>query len=796
MAHDIRHAVRMILKAPVTSLAIVLSLAAGIGVNTVVFSWIQTRILRPLPGVASGSSFVLIEPLTSAGMYPGMSWPEYRDLRERVRSFESTLAFRTAPMYVGETGRVQRVFGLLVSDDYFATLGVRPALGRFFREDEIAGTADVPVAVISYGLWQARFGGSASVVGQILRVNGGHVTVVGVTPRDFQGTSFGLDFDLWAPAALAPGLPRGSRELEDRRVRAYTAMGKLRKGVTRAQAQAEVAAVMEQLAREYPETNASVLAEVLPLHSSPRGPQRFLTIALVMLQGMMLLLLLAVCGNTANLALARASARRREAAVRLALGASRRRIAALLLTENVVLALCGAALAVPVAIWGTQAFQLLPLSGLPIRFQTRIDTTGMLFAMGLGVMAGAIFGAVPAAQLARVRGTSLFHAGSNAGTRSRLRGALMAIQVAFALVVLIAAGVFFRSLMETRDTDPGFARQGVLLAAYDGAGRGAARDFTRRLLDALRALPAVEGAAIASSVPLDIHGLPSRGFSVDGYTRVGPGADQALANTVTPGYLAVMKIPLVAGSDFAHLADVVSPPQVIVNEAFVRRYLEGLEPLGRRLQSRGRAFTIVGVARDSLYNAFGEPPMPHIYFSYRDNPLTLGEIHLRARAPEQTLAADVRAVMNRLDPEVPVFNVRTLDDHVETNLVFRRVPARMFAILGPLLLALAAMGIYAVVAHTVSTRTAEIAIRLAVGASPPRVIAEIVRDSMSAILSGALAGWLLAVLVAMHARRGTMSFPVFAAVPAVLLLVAVVACWLPARHVTRIDPAKALREGQ
>jgi hypothetical protein len=294
-------------------------------------------------------------------------------------------------------------------------------------------------------------------------------------------------------------------------------------------------------------------------------------------------------------------------------------------------------------------------------------------------------------------------------------------------------------------------------------------------------------------VPLDIHGLPSRGFSVDGYTRVAPGADQALANIVTPGYLAVMRIPLVAGTDFADLADVGSP-QVIVNEAFVRRYLEGFEPIGRRLQSRGREFTIVGVARDSLYNAFGEPPMPHIYFSYRDNPLTLGEIHLRARAPEQTLAADVRRVMNQLDPEVPVFNVRTLDDHVETNLVFRRVPARMFAILGPLLLALAAMGIYAVVAHTVSTRTAEIAIRLAIGASAPRVIAEIVRDSMSAILSGALAGWLLAVLVAMHARRGTMSLPVFAAVPAVLLLVALVACWLPARHVTRIDPARALRE--
>jgi predicted permease len=539
--------------------------------------------------------------------------------------------------------------------------------------------------------------------------------------------------------------------------------------------------------------------EVLPFWLSPRGPQRLLTTALAILQAIMLLLLLAVCGNTANLVLARASARQREMGVRLALGAGPWRIASLLLTENVVLALLGAGLGAAIAVWGTQALRILPLSGLPLRFQTSVDGLGLAFAMVLGVGCGLVFGAAPAAQLARVEPQLAFRSGARTAGRSGIRSALMGIQVALALVVLIVAGLFLRSFMETRSTDPGFRREGVLLAAYDLAGRNAGaaftRDFADRLLASLRALPAVEAAAIASSVPLDIHGLPSRTFTVEGRARTDGTLDRALANTVTPGYFRVMDIPLRAGADFANLEDPTAAPQAIVNEEFVRRYLDGVEPLGRRLQARDRSYVIAGVARNSLYNAFGEPPAPIIYFSYRDNPTLSGEIHLRTRVGAETaLAPEVRRIVRELDPELPVFNVRTLTAHVDTNLVFRRVPARMFAVLGPLLVVLAAIGIYAVVAYTVSLRTTEIAVRLALGATAPRLIAQFVGENLGVIGLGAVLGWLVAFVVALDVAAGrSIDVPVFAGVPALLLLVATVACWLPARRAIRLDPVAALR---
>jgi hypothetical protein len=295
-------------------------------------------------------------------------------------------------------------------------------------------------------------------------------------------------------------------------------------------------------------------------------------------------------------------------------------------------------------------------------------------------------------------------------------------------------------------------------------------------------------------VPLDIHGLPSRVFTVDGWVRAESGFDQALANTVTQGYFAVMGIPLVAGKDFADLDDVAAPPQVIVNEAFVRRYLAGLEPLGRRLQARGRSYEIAGVARNSLYNAFGEAPTPIIYFSFRDSPARVGEIHLRTREGSDTaVASAVRGAVRELDPELPVYNVRTLTAHVETNLLFRRVPARMFAVLGPMLLVLAAIGIYAVVSYTVSQRTTEIGVRLALGATPRRVVARLVGESLSVIGVGALAGWAIA-LSAVIAYGGAIDVATFIGVPALLMAVATIACWLSARRAAHCDPMAALRQ--
>jgi predicted permease len=577
--------------------------------------------------------------------------------------------------------------------------------------------------------------------------------------------------------------------------------GYLAHGTTLPQAQADADVAMRQLAHAYPATNRGVTAEVLPFSRPPRGPQRFLAASLGVLQVIMLLLLLAVCGNTATLILARATSRQREMSIRLALGAGRSRVVSLLLTESLLLALGGAALGAAIAAWGTSLLSTLPpmrVRGIPISFETHVDATTIAFSALLGLACGLVFGLVPSLQLSRVDAQQTLRSGAGSPPRSGVRTALMAVEVALASMVLIASGLFLQSFLATRQEDPGFRRDGVLLAGYDLSGRdmnGAAiKQFAAMLLERLRAIPGLEGAAIAASVPLDIHGLPSRFFTLEGRAREDDGLDEALANTVTPGYFAVMGLPIVAGRDFADLRDPAAPPQAVVNEEFVRRFGGGRDVIGRRVTARGSQFTIVGVVKNSLYNAFGEPPTPILHFSYRDRPSVAGELHLRvARGAEAAVAADVRRVVREIDPDLPVYDVRTLSDHIESNLIFRRIPARMFAVLGPLLLLLAASGIYASVAYAVSLRTMEIGVRLALGATSGRVIAHFVREHLTVVAVGALAGWLLAFAVVVDVLAAPVDAVVFAGVPAVLLSVAALASWWPARRVSAVAPLIALR---
>jgi predicted permease len=572
----------------------------------------------------------------------------------------------------------------------------------------------------------------------------------------------------------------------------------LRPAVTGQQAQGEIDTVMRQLAQAYPDTNASTTAEVMSFSQSPRGPQRMLNAALAVLQAVMLLLLLAVCGNVANLMLARASARQREMGIRLALGARPWRIASLLLTESVLLAVFGAGLGAAFAVWGTQGLIALPLTGLPVRFQTSIDGLGLTFAIVLGLACGLLFGAAPAAHLSRIDPQLAFRAGMASAGRSRLRHALMAAQVALAMMVLIVAGLFFRSVLETREIDPGFRQDGVVLAAYDLSGREGNADFSRELatrtLDALRVQPSVAAAAIASSVPLDIHGMPVRSLTVEGHARADGTLDEALANTVTPDYFDVMGMPLLRGRGFAPLTDVDAPRQAAVNEAFVRLYIDGGEALGRNVRVRGTSYVITGVVANSLFNAFGESPQPAIFFSYRDVPQPRGEIHVRLREGAAMGSLDVRRVMREVDADLPVFNQRSMAEHVATNLIFRTVPAKMFSVLGPLLLILAAIGIYGVVAYSVSLRTREIGVRLALGATARQVLRQFVGESVGIAALGGVIGWSLAfVLAALLVPGGRIDPVVFALVPAVLLVVAGIASWIPARRAVAIDAAAALR---
>jgi predicted permease len=789
---------------PGLTAVVVVSLGIGIGVNTAVFSWIQARVLQPLPGVAGAAGFLLVEPRAQTGSYPGVSWLEYQDLQRRLGSIRELIAARMVPFNVGPAGRPERTFGMLVSGNYFSALGLKPALGRFLRPEEVERAGGDPVAVISHAFWQTRLAGAPGVIGETVRVNDTPLTIVGIAPAGFQGTVIGMSFDLWVPATLAPALIPGSGELELRSSRGYTATGILRPGATRAQAQVELNRAMEELARDYQQTNATIKGEILRFWQAPRGPQRFIVSALVGLQGVLLLLMVVVCGNTANLMLARASAREREMGVRMALGAGAARIASLVLMENLLLGLMGAGLGAAIAVWATKALRAVPIFfAFPVTLGSRIDPLSLAFAAIVGIGCGLTFGIPPVLQLARAHPHRSIRSGFHTARRSKLRDVLIAVEVALALVVLVVAGYFMKSFGETRDTDPGFRREGVLLAAYDLSGRAASpaasSRFSSELLERLRARPGVESAAIAVSVPLDIHGLPIRTFTLDGRARADGNLDEALANTVTPGYFDTMGIAILAGADFVRLTDTAMDPQAIVNEEFVRRYLQGAAPaaaVGRGLASGGRRYTIAGIVKNSLYEAFGEPLTPIIYFSYRDRPASRGEIHIRPKSESVTgLAADVRAIVAELDAGLPVYNVRTITDHIETNLILRRIPARMFAVLGPLLLLLAAIGIYSVVSYSVAHRTTEIGIRLALGATARRVVGEFVRQSLIVIGLGALAGWLVAIIVAAAGvvPGSSIDLSIFLGVPATMLSVATVASWLPARRASKVDPIAALR---
>jgi predicted permease len=801
MSNDLIPALRALARTPVMAAVVVFSLGVGIGVNTVVFSWIQALVLRPLPGVSNASRFHLIEAQTDTGVRPGSSWTEFQDLQRQLQSFEGLMAFRMVPLNVGDAATLERTYALLVSGNYFSMLGLQPALGRFLRPDEASTPGREPIVVVSHDYWQTRLGGAANVVGSSIRANDTELTVVGVAPEGFQGTVLGLQFDLWVPATLAPTLLSGSRELAERSARGYYVMGALREGLALEHAQAEAAAAMVRLARDFPDTNATMSAQVLPYWRASRGPQGLLLQGLTVLQGVMLVLLLAVCGNTANLVLARASTRAREVGVRVAVGASRWHIVRLLLVESALLGLAAAAVGVAVAFWGTNALRAIPLmtTQFPVRFQTDLDGSTLVFAVALGIVSALLFGLAPAIQLARISPQFVLRAGGGLTARGGLRHALMAVEVALAIVVLVTAGLFLRTFQQSQATDPGFRVPGVLLAAYDLAGRDVspddARVFADRVLTKLRALPDVESAALSVSIPLDIHGLPSRAFVLEGRARTDGAEDRTVSNTVTPGYFATMDIPLVAGRDFGALTDTAAAAEVVVNQDFVRRFVGEGEPLGRRLTVGETTYVIVGVVRTSLSDSFTEAPTPAIYFSYRDRPARFGEMHLRTRLGDETLLAPaVRRAIRELDSSLPVYNVRTMTQHVEMSLAMRRIPARMFLVLGPLILLLAAIGIYAVVAYNVSQRTAEIGVRMALGATGPTVVSQIVRENLLVVLGGAVVGWALVAYVYTRFLRGDLDLMAFVVVPTMLIAVAAAACWIPARRASRVDPVVALRE--
>jgi predicted permease len=797
---DLRHAWRSVRSTPLLSAIVVASLAIGIGANTVVFSWLQIVRWRPLPAVAGVSAFYTIEPRTDAGVYVGSSWQDFRDLQRRLTTVDWLEAFRMTPLTVGVAPRIGRAAGLFVSGTYFRSLGLKAAAGRLLDAEDVTVPGDRPVVVISYDYWQSHFDGSPSAIGRTLNVNDVAFTIAGVAPRRFQGTTLGLAFDMWMPATMAPVVIKGSRELDDRSQRGYTVFGRLRPRIAAQAAQQEIDLAMRDLAAAYPQTNRTVGAELMPFANPPRGPQRMLGDALVFLQGLMLLVLVAVCGNVANLLVAKISTRQREFGIRLALGASRLRAARFVLAEAGLLAVSGTVCGILLALWGVSVLQVGQLAiAIPVRFQTNVDLGGLTFAIATGTLATLLMAGAPIWFLLRLQPQQLVRDGAREASRSTLRQTLMGVQVALASLVLVTAALFVGRFQETRDLDPGFKADGVLLAAYDLTGRGtdatANRTFAARALAAVRAMPGVS-AALATSVPLDIHGLPLRSFTLDGHARADGATDQSLSNIVSDGYLAAMSIRLLQGHDFSPIDTAAPAAEAIVNQAFVDRYLPGEAALGRRLQMGRTAYTIIGVAATTVSEAFGEPPAPLVLYAFGSRPGPSAEIHLKTTpGMEGSISSTLQRVFRELDPTVPLYNIRTLQQHIATNLILRRIPAQMFMVLGPLLLFLAAFGVYAVVDYGVSQRTTEIGVRLALGARPAQVTRMMVAETLGVAVLSVAAAMAIVVMIDLHVvRGGVRDLPALIGTPLALLLVAAFASWLPARRASLVSPSVAMRQ--
>jgi len=492
--NDLRFALRQLAKSPGFTAVVVLSLALGIGANTVVFSSIQASFFDPLPGVEHGARLMVIDPRDHSGTYLLSSWLNYRDVREQQTSFREIAASSVRALNLGGAdGRDERIWAELVSDNFFPLLGVRPALGRFFTANESTHPGSSPVAVIAYSYWQTRFGGSPTVLGQTLRLNDVVFTIVGVAPEKFKGSIVALGFDVWVPLTMAGQLIPGSKELTARDNRPLMLLADLKPGVTVVQARGELEAIFRRLATAYPETNADLTPDLLPLWRSPIGAQPYILGALATQQILVFLVLLVVCANTANLLLARATVRQKEIGIRLALGAGRLRIIRQLLTESLLLALLGALGGVLFSLWGIDALHHIPMPGyLPIKVVTHLDATGCAFSVLLGIACGLLFGLAPALQLTRADVNPALKVGgrgAGAAPRHRLRDLLVAAEVAIALIVLVLAGLFLKSFRNAHTADPGFDTRGVLLSSFDLAAKGydrkAARAFVRELLPRL-----------------------------------------------------------------------------------------------------------------------------------------------------------------------------------------------------------------------------------------------------------------------------------------------------------------------
>jgi predicted permease len=804
---DLRYSLRTLLKRPGFTFVVVATLALGIGANATIFTWIKAVLLASLPGIEQPEKLVEIWGATRNNSALSSSYVDYLDYRDQNNVLSGLIAHQVLPLNLGRSEKPERVWGAIVSGNYFEVLGVKALIGRTFLPEEDRTPNTHPVVVIGYGLWERRFGADPKVLGRTITLNEHDFTVIGVAPKDFASPFAGLALDVWTPVMMKDYVARPHFSLTDRGSRWLMVMGRLKPGATVPQAQANVAAIASHLEHEYPQTNEQLGVAVYSVMQSPFSLKQNMRPALAILMAAVAVVLLIACANVANLLLARASSRRKEIALRLALGGSRGRLVRQMLTESFVLASLGAALGLAIAFWTARSLAaFLPPYAIRASFDTRPDAVVFAFTLGLTVITTLLFGLAPTLHASKLDLVTAMK--DNTVTVGRgprkisLRHSLVITQVALSMVALISAGLFVRSLREAYKADPGFDPHGVLLASFDpflsGYDESRGREFYRRLVERIRTVPGIQSATLARRLPLTDGGIAFANVAIDGYA---PAKDEDMRlnyETVGPQYFQTMRIPFVHGRDFDERDREGAHGVVIINETMARRYWPGGDALGRRLKLTKDWLEVVGIAKDVKNRSLSETPQPFLYLpllqDYRSNMILVARTAIE---PEQ-MSQSVRAEVAALDPGIPIFDVKTLEEHVGISLFLQRMAATLLSIFGLLALSLAAIGLYGVMAYSVSQRTRELGIRVSVGAERRDIFKLILRQGLAISVVGLLAGLVAALAVTRLTAKllygVSATDPVtFIVITLLLLCVTLLACYFPARRATKVDPMIALR---
>jgi predicted permease len=805
---DLRYTIRRLMQRPGFTLVAVLTMALGIGANSAIFSIVNAILLRPLPVESPGE---LVEIYSQEGDEEPVpnAYPDYLDIRGRDDLFVGVTGYTMDLLSMDVGDRSEVVMGEAVSGNYFELLGVPAARGRTFipGEDDAPGAA--PVVVISDGLWRRRFAANPNIVGRTLRLKGRPFEVIGVASPKFKGLYVGFASQMWIPVTTRAHF--GGDDLEDRGSRWLMVKGRLRQGVTPEQAQAGMNVLGRQLATTYPESNDNRRFTIIPTNDVRLHPvvDRALMPVAALLMAVVGLLLLIVCTNLANLLLARALARRKEVAIRLAIGAGRGRLIRQLLTESLVLAILGGVFGLLIAIWTAN---LLVSFQPPIMFQLTldlgIDGRVLAFTFLVSVLAGVFFGLAPALQATKPELIpALKDELDNVGGRRRrfgLRDSLVVAQVAISLVLLIGAGLFVRSLISAQDIDPGFERERVAIimlapsiAAYEDS---RARDLLSGVVERARTLPGVEGAALASRMPLGVS-LNTNELFVEGVATPEGEAPSIDAVTVSSGYFDVMGIPLLQGRDFQEQDDESAPRVAIVSDAAARRFWPGENPIGKRLRlgsPEGELREIIGVARDTKVRTLGEEPRPYLYWPHLQRHRGFMALVTRTSGDPKPMLSTLRREILLVDEGMPIMESKTMTEHLGIMLFAPRIGGILLGVFGGLGVLLATIGLYGVVSYAAAQRTREVGIRVALGARPGDVMQLVVGRGMMLVGVGVVIGLVLAFAAALPLGSllygVSVSDPVtFVGITLLLAGVAFVATMVPALRAARLDPMVALR---